>query len=150
MRLTGKRSIFRTAGNAATLTNNQVQIDKGFRRRFNLLRRYVSSAIRVNNKFEDGHRSEPSHVRIRRAALRACGRAERLVELLLGSGANFVEFRVQPSDFGIQFDEAQALRRGQPSRFHPSVVLACVCFNGDAGGRLHGSRVALQVDQIEA
>jgi hypothetical protein len=39
---------------------------------------------------------------------RAGGRGLSSVKLLLSPGADFIKFRVEPSDFGIQFDETQA------------------------------------------
>jgi len=84
------------------------------------------------------------------ALLRTRSRGMGLIEFLFCPGPNFVQFCVQPSDFGIQFDKTQTLRGDQPFSLHACVVLAHAGYRAYACGWLLGSGVALQVDQIEA
>src|ERR1017187_3966783 len=80
---------------------------------------------------------------------RAGGHGLRPVKLLLSPGADFIKFRVEPSDFGIQFDETQAGGRNQLLGSDASVTLASAFFHAHAGGRLLGRWIPLQVQEIE-
>jgi len=86
----------------------------------------------------------------RPARLGAGGRTERPVKLLFGSGSDFVKFRMQPADFRIQFDKRQTLRGNEFFRRHSSVGLSTARSHADTRGGLLGSRVAIQIHQIEA
>src|ERR1700684_1891141 len=67
------------------------------------------------------------------------------VELLLCAGADFVELRMQPSDFGIQFDETQAGGRNQLVRPDTPVILTGGCFQAYTSGGLLRRWIPLQV-----
>ncbi|HYA25094.1 MAG TPA: hypothetical protein VEF05_13095 [Terriglobales bacterium] len=71
------------------------------------------------------------------------------VELPLGAGTDFVEFGVQPSNLGIQFNETQARRGYQPLSSDSGVILMPASFKVDAGGGLLRSGICLQVKKIE-
>ena len=73
----------------------------------------------------------------------------RLVEFLLCPGTDLVQFRVQPSDLGVEFDKTQTLRGEQLFSLHASIVLAAADRGADASGRLPCARVALQIQQIQ-
>jgi hypothetical protein len=73
----------------------------------------------------------------------------RLVELLFRPAADCLEFRVQPSDFSIQFDEAQAWRSDYPGSLYTCVFPSTACLNGNAGGWLFRCRIFLQLEEIE-
>ena len=71
------------------------------------------------------------------------------IEFLFCTRADLVQFRMQPSDLGIQFDKVQARSANQLARRDPCVVRAATRFHLYAGGWLLGSRIALQIRQIE-
>jgi hypothetical protein len=73
----------------------------------------------------------------------------RLIELLFCSRTDFVQFRVQASDFGVQFDKVQALRSHQPVRLHAGIILGAAGFQKNTSGWHLRSRVVFQVDKIE-
>jgi len=79
----------------------------------------------------------------------AGGCGVRFVKLLLGPGTDFVQFRVESSDLGIQFNESQTRIADQLFSFHSSIIMAAPCSQTYAGGWLLGSRIVLQVQEIE-
>ena len=77
-----------------------------------------------------------------------CG-SLRSIELLLRSGADFIELCVEPSDFGIQFDDTQARRRNELLTGYAPVIVREVCFHADTGRGLLRRWIPLQVQEIE-
>lgn len=73
-----------------------------------------------------------------------------LVKIFFGASPDFIKFRVQSSDLGIQFDEVQARRRNQAVGFDPGVILAALGFQVYARRRLTSGRITLQVCKIKA
>jgi hypothetical protein len=71
------------------------------------------------------------------------------VKLLLSPGADFIKLRVEPSDFGIQFDETQAGGHHQLLSLYASIILEGAGFHAHAGGWLLGRWIPLQVQEIE-
>ena len=71
------------------------------------------------------------------------------VEFLLRAGTDLVQFRVQSSDFRIQFDETQARRADQPVCLHSGIILSAFLLQTDTSGRQLSFRVALQIHKIE-
>jgi hypothetical protein len=88
----------------------------------------------------------------KRLRLRSCGGANsdfRLVKLLFRLGANLVEFGVKTTQFGVELDETQAMRRDQSFCRHSSEILLTTRFQVNAGGRLLCTWIFLQVQKIE-
>jgi hypothetical protein len=56
------------------------------------------------------------------------------IKLLLGSGADLVEFRMKSADFGIEFDETQTLGSEQFVSRYARVIVAGTCLHVYAGG----------------
>src|SRR5208282_1596204 len=81
---------------------------------------------------------------------RRCGM--RPVEFLLCPGADLVQFRVKPSDLGIELDKIQTLRSNSDRlfSFHASINLATAVRRADAGRGVPSSRVALLIQQIKS
>ena len=73
----------------------------------------------------------------------------RSIELLLRPGTNFVELRVKPSDFGIQFDEIQAGGRDKLLTRAPRVIARGVRFHADTSRGPFRRRIGLQEQEIE-
>jgi hypothetical protein len=72
-----------------------------------------------------------------------------LVKLLFRLGSNLVEFGVKTAHFGVEFYEAQAMRRNQSLSRHSGEVLLTTRFQINAGGRLLCPWIFLQVQKIE-
>jgi hypothetical protein len=116
----------------------------------------VSSAIKAqnetNDEFADGHNCKQFPSAVSFAPERPLGARCRgicLIKFLFRSCADLFQLRVQPSDFGIQFDKVQARSANQLARLDPSIVLAATRFQVHAGGWMSGSWVALQIREIE-
>jgi len=132
------------------------KIDKELRRRFKTLGCSVSSTIKAQNETNDelidGHNFKQSSIQFSFAPKRPLGarcRGVSLVKFPLRPCADFVELRVQPSDFGIHFDKVQAPRTNQLARLDSSIVLAATRFQAHAGGWISGFWVVLQIHEIE-
>jgi hypothetical protein len=83
------------------------------------------------------------------ARSRARRGSSRSIELLLRAGAEFFELRVEPPDFGIQFDETQAWHRNQILTGYAAVIVTGVCFDADTSRGLLRRWIPLQVQEIE-
>jgi hypothetical protein len=81
--------------------------------------------------------------------LSACCRSLCFVKLPLGSGANFIQFRMQSPNLGIELDKAQARRANQGIGSDSRVILRPVGFQINTGGRLQGSWIGIQVHKIQ-
>jgi len=71
--------------------------------------------------------------------LRAGGSADgdfRLVKLPFRLGSNLVEFGVKATQFGVEFEEAEAMRRDETLCWHTGEILLTTRFQVNAGGRL--------------
>src|ERR1700733_3754485 len=62
----------------------------------------------------------------------------RTVKFFLGAGADLLQFRMKPPDFGVQFDEIQTLGSEQFVSRYTRVIVAGTRFHVYAGGRLFG------------
>ena len=83
----------------------------------------------------------------RRILGRADGHGFRSVKLLLGPGANLFQFRVQSSDFRVEFDKIQAGTRDQAPSL--STAMSRALFQAYAGGRQISQWVPVQVNEVK-
>jgi len=74
----------------------------------------------------------------------------RLVELFLGSGTDFIEFRVQSPDLRVQLNKTEAWSTDQTVGLHAGIVPLASGLQINAGGWLLSLRIALQIQEVEA
>ena len=80
---------------------------------------------------------------------RCANRDFRLVEFPFRLRPDLIQFGVKASQFRVQLDEAQAVRRNQLIRRYACEILGTAGLQADTGGRLLRPRILLQVQEAE-
>lgn len=127
--------------------------DGRFRVRMHRARLRSGSGIAMSLETRSEENAECGKAQVQRStgqhrcfgSLRTSRHRIRLVKLPLCLGSNFVEFSMEPAQFGVEFYEAHAMCRDQPIRRDPGKILPCARFQVDAGRSLQRPWILLQV-----